>query len=104
MQPAGERLGRQVRPRPHPDHGPGPAGLLRCRYRRSAPADGERTALSAAGGTRMTTPVPALVPAFDARPVRASAPLKAGHAREVLTRTRVVTGRRGTERVAPGGR
>ena len=33
----------------------------------------------------MTTPVHALVPAFDDRPVLASAPLKAGHAREELS-------------------
>jgi hypothetical protein len=34
----------------------------------------------------MTTPAHALVPAFDDRPVLASAPLKAGHAREELSR------------------
>ena len=33
----------------------------------------------------MTTPVHALVPAFDDRPVLASAPLKAVHAREELS-------------------
>ena len=33
----------------------------------------------------MTTPVHALAPAFDDRPVLASAPLKAGHAREELS-------------------
>jgi hypothetical protein len=82
----GERLGGQVRPRPFPHHDPGPAGLLRCRYRRCAPADGERAALSAAGGTRMTTPAHAQAPAFDDRPVLATAPLKAGHAREELSR------------------
>src|SRR3546814_8188440 len=47
-------LGGQVRPRPCPHHRPGHAGLLRCRHRRCAPADGERAALSATGGTRMT--------------------------------------------------
>src|SRR3546814_10428808 len=65
---------------------PGHAGLLRCRHRRCAPADGERAALSAAGGTRMTIPAHAQEPAFDDRPVLASAPLKEGHAREELSR------------------
>src|SRR3546814_7807134 len=85
-EPRGERLGGQVRPRPFPHHDPGPAGLLRCRYRRCAPADGERAALSAAGSTRMITPAHARAPAFDDRPVLATAPLKAGHAREELSR------------------
>src|SRR3546814_610399 len=84
--PTGERLGSQVRSSPHPHHRPGPAGLLRCRHRRCAPADGERAALSAAGGTRMSTPAHACAPALDDRPVLATAPLKAGHAREELSR------------------
>src|SRR3546814_165133 len=84
--PTGERLGSQVRSSPHPHPRPGPAGLLRCRHRRCAPADGERAALSAAGGTRMSTPAHACAPALDDRPVLATAPLKAGHAREELSR------------------
>src|SRR3546814_5259876 len=79
-------LFRSVRSSPHPHHRPGPAGLLRCSPRRCAPADGGRAALSAAGGTRMSTPAHACATPLDGRPVLANAPLKAGHAREELSR------------------
>src|SRR3546814_13672664 len=79
-------LFRSVRSSPHPHHRPGPAGLLRCRHRRCAPADGERAALSAAGGTRMSTPAHACAPALDDRPVLATSPLNAAHARADMSR------------------